>query len=257
MQATHLRPARPHCWSHPKPLHGWRVRELKCSLSSQFWRWWKQMFRCPLPAWDDNSSIAISRFGLHPPPWHWQIIEIAACGDRWQDLIHKERGPNRIFVQGEVMSFSFLLDFSDLNGLIEIGPIQTRNTETLSFCTVSGGVQFAAVRWLIEASNPPRVGQASEQNIFLQFRERPHKSVTSNPWCWFLLFAFSGFDTNHDSSNKSRCLDQRKWLFPETRENFPKAKISFSDKHILFKDRWCEKIDFFSMETKEHELNSH
>lgn len=32
--------------------------------------------------------------------------------------------------------------------------------------------------------------------------------------------------------------------------------LNFFDKYILVKDRWCEKIDF-SMETKEHELNSH
>lgn len=32
--------------------------------------------------------------------------------------------------------------------------------------------------------------------------------------------------------------------------------LIFSDKYILVKDRWCEKIDF-SMEIKEHELSSH
>lgn len=37
---------------------------------------------------------------------------------------------------------------------------------------------------------------------------------------------------------------------------FPKQRSRFSDKYILVKDRWCEKIDF-SVETKEHELNSH
>lgn len=59
-----------------------------------------------------------------------------------------------------------------------------------------------------------------------------------------------GLNTNHSSSINQRFLGQKKWLFPGTRENFLKTKISFSDKCILFRDEGNEKRDFWGEKYK-------
>lgn len=113
---------------------------------------------------------------------------------------------------------------------------------------VAGGVQFASVQWLSEASNPPGAGRARERNIFLQFRGSPRKFVTSNCGCSLLWLPFPRPPLPQHQSLllcKSGFPGQRKWSFSGTRKNFPKAKISFSDKHVLFKDSWVQKEIFF------------
>lgn len=150
--------------------------------------------------------------------------------------------------------YSFLLDPAYLQQLIKItirtaesrGEF-TRRTLQIDFtqALLAGGVRFASVQWLSEALNPPGAGKAGEQNIFLQFWESPHRFVTSNCWCSFLLLAFPWPSRPQHQSRllyKSRFLGHRKCLFPGATENFPKVKISFSDKCIL---RQSERTDIF------------